>query len=241
MKSAKKEKTIIKICLVSLTVLLISILFWLLSRSFIPSNEDFSIFMPECSSDITVILDAGHGGGDSGANVGDILEKDVNLQIVTKIKAFLELYDCNVILTRTSDSLLASDSSKNKKREDLLNRVKVAKEYPDSLFVSIHMNKFPESKYNGLQVFYSPNALYSEALALTVQSNNKRYLEANNNRNVKKANSSIYVLDRIVSPAILIECGFLSNEEDRKKLTDESYQKKLAFVIANSIVEYHRL
>lgn len=240
MKSIKPEaELILKILALSLLVLIIAGAFWIFGYFFIPENTVETV--SDANKTVTVVLDAGHGGNDPGANVGGVCEKDLNLQMVMKIKEFLELYNFEVVLTRNDDSLLADAESKNKKRDDLLNRVKLVKKYSDPIFVSIHMNKFPESRYCGLQVFYSVNARYSEALALSVQGNNKRFLEQDNNRNVKKADSSIYVLDRIMSPAILIECGFLSNDGDRTKLTDDEYQNKLAFVIANSIVEYYRL
>ncbi len=190
---------------------------------------------------VTVVIDAGHGGIDSGATVGEVREKDLNLKVAKQIAVFLEYYDVDVYMTRSDDKLLAQDSSKHKKRDDLLNRVSFANQFNDPVFVSIHMNKFAEGKYNGLQVFYSPNNQYSEALALVLQSNNKEFLEPHNARNIKKSTDSIYVLDRLQCSAVLIECGFLSNDEDLSKLSDEEYQKKLAFVIANSIIEYIKL
>ena len=100
------------------------------------------------------------------------------------------------------------------------------------------MNKFSEEKYKGLQVFYSPNNLLSESVALLVQGNVKEYLQPYNTRSIKRGDSSIYLLDRLECPSILIECGFISNNEEREKLVDEEYQNLLAFVIANSIIEF---
>ncbi|MBE6700782.1 MAG: N-acetylmuramoyl-L-alanine amidase [Ruminococcaceae bacterium] len=186
----------------------------------------------------TVIIDAGHGGNDSGAVVDGVFEKDLNLEISEKIGKALSFYNVNVLETRTTDSLLAEESSKNKKREDLKNRVEFAKKVDSPIFVSIHMNKFPEEKYSGLQVFYSKNNVESKNLANCIQENNKFYVDDKNTRQIKKATSSIFVLDRLECPAILIECGFLSNKNELEKLKDENYQKKLAFVISNSIIEF---
>ena len=228
---------VLKLFLLSSVLILITTVFGILSRNLIQNNATSEASI-ENDQRITVILDAGHGGIDSGANVGEVFEKNLNLQIVQEIERFIKLYDVDVVLTRTSDSLLADIDSKNKKREDLLNRVKVANEYESPVFISIHMNKFPQSKYKGLQVFYSNNNPYSEALALKLQSNNKLLLEPYNERSVKRAGTSIYVLDRLRCPAVMIECGFISNEDDIQKLSDTNYQKKLAFVIASTIIEY---
>ncbi len=234
----EKRLVILKIILVSILVALTSFVFFWLGRTLYDTKSNEAIAV---NDRICVVIDAGHGGNDPGASVDNVSEKALNLEVSKKIADFLKLYDVDVFLTREDDKLLCQDSSKHKKREDLLNRVKFVKKFDDPLFISIHMNKFAESKYRGLQVFYSPNNHHSEALALVVQSNNKELLDPQNTRNVKKATDSIYVLDRLQCPAILIECGFLSNFEDLSKLTDSEYQNKLAFVIANSIIEYIKL
>ena len=120
----------------------------------------------------------------------------------------------------------------------MLNRYKIAQNADNPIFVSVHINKFPENKYSGLQVFYSPNNPLSESVALLVQSRTKAFLQQTNNRMIKKANSSIFLLDRLTCPAILVECGFISNENEAELLSDSSYQKRLAFIIANSIIEF---
>ena len=204
-------------------------------------NRETVESIADLHSSITIVLDAGHGGGDSGASVDGVLEKDLNLSITRKIREFLRLYDVDICLTRDGDFLLADEASTHKKRDDLFNRVDIARKFDSPVFVSIHMNKFPESKYRGFQVFYSSNSPYSEALALVMRDNNVAHLDCENSRDIKKATSSIYVLDRLECPAVLVECGFLSNPVDLKNLCDEQYQNKLAFVIANSIIEYIKL
>lgn len=238
MKNKTNVKFIFLLSLSCFILILVSILFFMIGKfviyddlPIVADKEPFSV----------VILDAGHGGLDGGASIGNVYEKELNLDIVMKIKDFLSLYNVDVRLTRSEDKLIADFDSKHKKRDDLLNRVKFARTFNSPIFVSVHMNKFSEEKYSGLQVFFSKNNPYSESLALLLQDNTKNFLQPSNNRKIKKAGSSIYLLDRLECPSILIECGFLSNKEELKKLTDENYQNKLAFVIANSIIEFLNL
>lgn len=229
-----------KFFLLSVLIVFVAVIFFFVGKSFVRADKVAEAnTVPEPL--VTVIVDAGHGGQDGGASVGEVYEKNLNLEISNKVVQFLALFNVDVVLTRDEDKLLADDSSGNKKRDDLYNRVNLVKKYEDPIFVSIHMNKFPQEKYKGLQVFFSANNSYSESLALMIQSNVKEYLEADNNRGVKRAGSSIYVLDRLMCPSVLVECGFLSNPEDLNKLQNEEYQNQLAFVIANSIIEYINL
>ncbi len=217
-------------------ILLVGICFFAIGKCFIAEGIEASNIgnLPLYN----IVIDAGHGGRDGGAIVGEIYEKNINLSLSQKVKEFLEPYNVNVVMTRDTDTLLCEDDSLHKKREDLYNRLKLTEKIDSPLFVSIHMNKFPEEKYKGLQVFFSPNNADSEALSLLIQQNVKEFIQTDNDRQAKKANSSIYLLDRLNCPAVIIECGFLSNYEDLKNLTDEKYQRKLAFVIANSIIEF---
>jgi N-acetylmuramoyl-L-alanine amidase len=187
-----------------------------------------------------IILDAGHGGEDGGAvGIGGEIEKDINLALSLKLKRLFGITDFEVIMTRDADMLLNSDGARRRKASDLLNRVKVANNNPDALFVSIHMNKFPAERYSGLQVFYSPNNLDSANLADLIRTNNKEFLQPGNNREIKKG-VDMYVLENIKNCGILIECGFLSNREEAALLTTEEYQKKLARIIFASIAEFEK-
>ena len=217
-------------------LLIVGFLFFIIGKAFIPMQTTFESMATDIK--FTVVIDAGHGGRDSGACYGGAFEKDLTLSISKKIKEFLSLYNVKIEMTRTDDRLLCEEKSKHKKRDDLLNRFKFATSFENQVFVSIHINKFPENKYKGLQVFYSVNDPFSESLALVLQSNAKDLLQPFNNRDIKRGNSSIYLLDRLECPAVLIECGFISNPEERVLLSDESYQNELAFVIANSIIEF---
>lgn len=189
----------------------------------------------------TVILDAGHGGEDGGASSADgILEKELNLSIAEQIGAELERQGISVIYTRTEDILLYDrnvDYKGRKKLLDLAARLKIARETENSVFVSIHMNSFPQKQYHGLQVYYSAHHPLSQALALSVQNTVKETLDPSNQRKIKKADSSIYLLDRNEKPAILIECGFLSNDEEARKLATDDYQEKLSRSIAQGLLQ----
>ncbi len=183
----------------------------------------------------TVILDAGHGGEDGGAETADgILEKDLNLAIVFLLRDLLEADGVRVILTRDTDTLLYDrnvDYHGRKKALDFAARQKIAEETPDSVFVSIHMNTYPRADCTGLQVWYSPNHPDSKALAETIQGTTKTLLQPENHRTVRASGSNIYLLHHLESPAVLVECGFLSTPAEAEKLTDPAYQKQLAFTL----------
>lgn len=192
--------------------------------------------------EITVILDAGHGGEDGGAvGNGSTYEKDLNLAITLKIGELLEDNGINVVYTRTEDILLYDrnvDYTNRKKALDLAARVKIAEETPNSIFISIHMNSFPKTQYKGLQVYYSKNHPKSKELALAIQSGVKSDLQPDNTRKITEATSRIFLLDRIERPAVLIECGFLSNYEECRLLSTEIYQNQLAEIISEEIEKY---
>lgn len=190
---------------------------------------------------ITVIIDAGHGGEDGGCEGNGLVEKELNLDISLRLAALLRKEGVNVIMTREDDELLydkSSDYKGKKKAQDVRNRLKIAQSYEDPVFISIHMNYYPQTQYSGLQVWYSKNDPRSRILAALVQSEVKASLQPNNKRSIKEAGSSIFLLHNATFPAILIECGFLSNPQDARALSDEEYRQKLADAIFRSIMEY---
>ena len=207
----------------------------------------FKINMKEYDSaaasaeEMLVIIDAGHGGEDVGATgVNGVFEKDLNLSLAFMLGEMLNEKGIAVVYTRTEDKMLYKESENIKgirKISDLKNRCKIAKNYPNALFVSIHMNTFGESKYSGLQVYYSNNNHDSERLASAIQANVKREVQPDNNRKIK-AGKDIYILENIDNVSVLIECGFLSNPEEAKKLSQKEYQKMLSFSIICGIIEY---
>ncbi len=233
----KRAKSfVVKIIIVSLLFLLLSVLFTFFGTNL--SKEENEPSSVGITSDITVVIDAGHGGIDGGAEVNGVFEKDLNLSVSKSVSEFLSLYNVNCVMTRTDDVLLSDADAKKKKQSDLLNRVKLAKSCTNPVFISIHMNKFPLEKYSGLQVFYSVNNPDSELLAEKIQGNVVSALQNDNNRKIKPSGSTIYVLDRLECPSVLVECGFMSNRNELENLLSEEYRQTLAFVIAQSIIEF---
>lgn len=191
----------------------------------------------------TVIIDAGHGGGDGGTQSSDgTLEKDINLQISLKLEKILQLMGYETVMIRSEDKLICSDECdtvRERKVSDLNNRLGIARSYPEALFISIHQNYFTESKYSGAQVFFSPLNDQSRLLAEKIQKSIVAYTQPDNERKIKKSNEDIFLLQKIESPAVMIECGFMSNPSEALKLKDESYQKEIALSIAAGIISYY--
>ena len=188
---------------------------------------------------VTIIIDAGHGGMDGGTQSRDgILEKDINLAVANKLYELCRLAGIDCRMTRTDDNMLVSDDIKQKRKmHDLKNRAAITSEYENPIFVSIHMNSYPDSRYSGLQVWYSKNDERSRSFASYVQSYAAGYLDPANTRVIKPATSAIYLLDRLTVPAILIECGFLSNPDESARLATDDYQTKLALVIFTALCD----
>lgn len=192
----------------------------------------------------TVIIDAGHGGEDGGA-VGvldgrEIYEKDLNLTISLLLRDLLEADGVNVVMTREQDVLLYdrnTDYHGRKKVLDLAARLHMGQSVENALFVSIHMNAFTQSQYKGLQVYYSPNHAASATLAQRIQTRVSEQLQHDNHRKVKRSGSEIHLLEHLKCPAVLVECGFLSNADDCRALSDTEYQRKLAFLLFCAIRE----
>lgn len=185
-----------------------------------------------------IVVDPGHGGEDPGAIDNELIEKDLNLQVSLKLNAFLQSNGYMTVLTRSDDRLLYNVGEDNKKKYyDLRNREAIANEYNDSLFVSIHMNKFPIEYCRGLQVFYSSNNEKSINFAELMQSNIIP-LQTYNDRKIKCGNDTIYLLERLKMPAILVECGFISNTEEAKQLSQDLYQSALALCLYCGIIEF---
>lgn len=190
-----------------------------------------------------IILDAGHGGFDGGAVAPDgTVEKDINLKIALTLKEFLKQSGFEVIMTRESDVStddVETDKIAARKKSDLKNRLGLMKDYPQAVFVSIHLNKFTTSAANGSQVFYSPKKEESKILGEYIQKSVVKLLQPENQRVNKRATSSTYLLYNADIPAVLVECGFLSNTAELKRLKDEEYQRKMAFCIFCGILEYY--
>ncbi len=190
----------------------------------------------------TIIVDAGHGGEDGGAiGLDGTVEKDINLDIALKLEKLLKFYGFNVIMTRTQDIMTCDeglDSLRKRKVSDIHNRFDLIQKNPDAVFISVHQNKFEDSSQHGTQVFYSANDEESKLLAEAIQTSIVNSLQPKNDRVVKKSGSGIYLLYHAKIPAVLVECGFISNSDELKKLKDDSYRMKLAILIADGLIKY---
>ena len=222
----------------SLLICLICFLFWL-DSSHLPTKYTASLAQKE---NIVILLDAGHGGKDGGAVAADGTEEQyINLQIAKNIEAQLQALGVPVQMTRTDDASIHDDSAitiREQKVSDIHNRMKLLDETPNAVLVSIHQNKFADTNLWGTQVFYSPNTTNSPALAASIQNTVCALLQPDNTRKIKKSGSSIYLLYHAKKPAVLVECGFLSNPDECALLKDSSYQQKMAFAITMGILEY---
>lgn len=185
-----------------------------------------------------IILDAGHGGEDPGACANGLEEKKLNLEIAQSLKELLSQFGYSVVLTRNEDVLLYNAGEEgHKKFSDVRNREAVAESFPNAVFVSIHFNKFPMESCKGLQTFYSDNNSNSIRLAESIQSN-AYIIQPDNKRTVKCGNDSIYLMKNLEMPAVLIECGFLSNPEEAALLSKDDYKKALVLSLYCGIAEY---
>lgn len=191
-----------------------------------------------------IVVDAGHGGIDGGAvGVDGSLEKDLNLDVSKRLAELLRLAGIDCVMTRTEDRMLADESMKShRKMHDLKNRLSVVKLITeggrDAVLLSVHMNNFSSPKYSGLQVWYSQCKEESSQLASCVQDYAREWLDTTNNRKIKPATSAIYMLDRATVPAILIECGFLSNPEECSRLATEEYRRDLAVTVFAAVAQW---
>ena len=189
-----------------------------------------------------LLIDPGHGGEDGGTQSSSgLLEKDINLSISKKLQELLVLSGYRVKMTRETDCSIGDASLstvRERKVSDLQRRFAIVSEEPNTVLVSIHQNYFTESKYHGTQVFYSGNSEESSALAEAIRLSVTSMLQPENKRENKPATETIYLLDQAQVPAVLVECGFLSNPEEAACLADETYQEQMAFCLCQGIVQF---
>ena len=188
-----------------------------------------------------VVLDAGHGTPDEGASSSNgVTEAEINLKIALKVQTLLEESGCTVILTRSDSNAiysLDSDTLREKKVSDIKNRVKIGNTSSADIFVSIHLNKIAQQQYYGWQCFYKDKNEQSEKLAKSLQKNLNESIQKENNRIAMKINN-IYIVKNVEIPLSIVECGFLSNQQEEKELQLDEYQNKLAWGIYNGIIDY---
>lgn len=188
-----------------------------------------------------VILDAGHGGMDGGAVAqSGQTEKELNLLIAQKSRMLLKLMGVDCVMTRDSDISLDYEegaSVRQNKQNDLRARVKVAERFPESCLISIHMNQFSQTKYHGAQVFYG-KAPEGQTLAQYMQDAFRQALGPENDRKIKPSPDGVYLMKKVTAPAVIAECGFLSNPEEAEKLGQDPYQTKASLAIVSSYLRF---
>lgn len=234
------EKLKVYICYSS-AILCVFLFSGLLYTAFGGSHEPIQTAASKPSS--VIIIDAGHGGEDSGAVANGVLEKDVNLDIALKLRDFLVSSGYTVVMTRDSDISIYDNSAatiSEKKVSDLHNRLSIINGSADNILISIHQNKFEQSKYYGAQMFYSKNNPESQLLAESIRQSVTGLLQPENKRELKSADKTIYILNKATVPAVIVECGFLSNPDEAQKLSDENYRKKMAFAVYCGFLNYQK-
>ena len=235
-----KRKIVYFICIGILVTATAFFCGWLTQRLYISTmGTTASVHRPR------IVLDAGHGGIDGGATGNGITEKEINLILVEKTEMLCELFGFDVVLTRSEDISIHDPDKKtvrSQKNSDLRNRLEIMKEPGLCAAVSIHLNKFPQSSVKGAQVFYSPNLPQSKVLAETIQTNIHTYVQPENSRKIKKADSALFLLyNNSVNPAVMVECGFLSNPEEAERLQSGEHQDRLAMSLCYSLMKFNNL
>ena len=189
-----------------------------------------------------IIIDAGHGGEDGGAvGIDGTAEKDLNLSISLKLNEILSAMGYQTRMVRTTDTSIHNtdaDTVRERKVSDIHNRAAIMNEYENCFYVSIHQNKYSGSSIWGAQTFYSPNNEESKELAQLIQSSIANNVQPDNKRVIKQSGTNIYVLYNATKPAVMVECGFVSNANELEQLKDDEYQNKMAFAISNGIINY---
>lgn len=192
-------------------------------------------------SNKVIVIDAGHGVPDEGAQSSNgTTEAETNLKIALKLQNLLEQSGSSVILTRSDENAIYdidSKTLKQKKVSDIHNRVKIGNESKADLFISIHLNKIPQEQYWGWQCFYKEGNEQSQKLAKSLQENLNEAIQKENKRVAMKLDN-VYIMKHVEIPISIVECGFLSNQEEEKLLLQDDYQNRLAWGIYNGIIDY---
>ncbi len=180
--------------------------------------------------DITIIVDAGHGGKDPGSSYNGFQEKDINLEVAFYLQEILQDEGLKVVMTRTEDIMF-----NNNRQDDLKRRIDIANSSDAALLVSIHVNKFPSPKPFGGEVYYFTGSEQGKQLAQKIQENLLK-LQKNSYRSIKEGN--FYLLKKSKIPGVIVEIGFISNPKDRERLKSESSKREIARAVAQGIKDY---
>lgn len=229
-----------KIILVSSSIFLAIFIFMLTSSNLGGKNNYVeTVSLPVSGK--TIVIDAGHGVPDEGAQSSNgATEAETNLKIALKLQNLLEQSGSSVVLTRSDENAIYDIDTKTlrqKKISDIKNRVKIGNESQADIFVSIHLNKIPQSQYDGWQTFYKEGSEEGKKLAESIQTNLNEAIQRENNR-VAKTIDNVYIIKHVEIPTTIVECGFLSNPEEEKMLLEDGYQNKLAWGIYNGIIDF---
>lgn len=191
------------------------------------------------ASAYTLIIDAGHGGEDGGAvSVTGVPESQINLAIACKLEDILALYGTASHMLRREDISLHDENAstlREKKVSDLHNRVSAIQQTDHPILLSLHQNSYPDPRFRGAQVFYAPTS-GSKELAQHMQRSLRQYLDAENTREAKQIPETVYLMNHISCPAVLVECGFLTNPQEESLLRQDGYQRKLACVLSCAVL-----
>ena len=220
-----------------LTILLFSSIILIGNRTLVPV---FQTQNPAFSGTVYMI-DAGHGGEDGGAvSSNGVIESTINLAVSRRLSAILCFLGENAMMTRENEQAVYSDDAvtlREKKRSDLENRVKMINRERNAQLISIHQNSMPSvPSVHGAQVFYN-KIEQADELANQVQNSLNHAVNSENHKSAKPIDSSIYLMKNVQCPAILVECGFLSNAYETEALQDPNYQMKLAVAITAGLLE----
>lgn len=194
------------------------------------------VFAAAEGAPVTVVIDPGHGGEDGGAVSSDgVKESQINLAVSLQVNDLLRLMGQRTVMTRSGDVSICDEglgTIRQRKASDLKNRVALVNATPNAVLLSIHQNSLPSSPVtHGAQVFWNRQE-GAEALALLVQDSLNGTINVGNEKNAKQIPPTIFLMKNITAPGVIVECGFLSNAEETRRLQEPSYQRKLAAAIA---------
>lgn len=217
----------------TMAVLLLISVFFLSKEAAVVANEN-------AGKEKVIVIDAGHGGADPGmVGIGGLEEKGINLAVSMKLKESLEDQGFTVVMTRTEDQGLYQEGARNKKIQDMQNRIEIMEKAKPLLAVSVHQNSYTEESVKGPQVFYYESSAEGQKLAVSIQNALNTELSVERPRK-EKGNTSYFLLKK--SPCVLniVECGFLTNEKEAELLQTEEYQQKIVEAVTKGIVQYVR-
>lgn len=186
-------------------------------------------------NEYVVYIDPGHGGYDGGAKANGLVEKDLNLTIGLRLRTYLETAGVKVLMTRTDDRDFVTPGNGTKKKRDLDKRIEMINKSDADLFISIHMNAIPDTRWRGAQTFYYDSYPENKILANCIQESLVEYLQ-NTTRKAKEV-KTLYLFKNVTKPGVLVEIGFLSNPDEARDLNNPHYQDKVAYVLFLGIIK----